>query len=186
MCSSDLGLTQGESNKIRGVAALTGVETDLHYFLEVIEAGAFDETDMSDVRLLFNHDANAIISRTTAGTLRVWVEGGNLHYESEVPDTTAGRDLIENLRNGNITQSSFQFRILDADWSYVKRNGVDRELHTIKKVERLFDVAPVTFPAYPTTVAEYRALRGEEKKAIDGKETQQYRQRQLQIITKTI
>jgi uncharacterized protein len=89
------------------------------------------------------------LGRTSAGTLRISVDEQGLRYELDVPNTTAGRDLKENMRLGNITQSSFAFTIgKDGDAWERAENGVD--IRTIKKVKRLYDVSPVSLPAYPS------------------------------------
>jgi len=83
-----------------------------------------------------------------------------LRYEFEVPDTQAGRDLITILERGDIDQSSFGFRV-DKDgqrFEDIKEGDKMVTIRTISKVSRLLDVSPVTFPAYPDTVALTRSF----------------------------
>jgi len=119
----------------------------------MIEPGAFDGTDMADVRALFNHDPNMLLARTSSGTLKLTIDEKGLRYEFDIPDTTAGRDLKELLARGDISQSSFGFTIDKEDWE--ERMGT-KPKRKIKKVKRLFDVSPVTFPAYTDTSAALR------------------------------
>ena len=80
-------------------------------------------------------------------------------YKFVAPDTTLGRDLLENIRNGVITKSSFAFTVDDEEWEKDKSGDV----RTIKKIKRLCDVAPVTYPAYNDTDVTAVAARNLEK-----------------------
>lgn len=131
---------------------------DLGGFIEEVDRGAFDGVLEDDVRALFNHDANFILGRTKSGTLRLSVDDKGLRYEFDIPDTSAGRDLKVSMERGDIDQSSFGFRVKEDEWRELDDGTVKR---TILELERLYDVSPVTFPAYPDTdVAkrEYRAF----------------------------
>lgn len=139
----------GKDVVIGHAAVFDSLSEDLGGFQERIERGAFDEVLENDVRAYFNHDPNYLLGRTSAGTLRLSVDEKGLRYELDVPNTTAGRDLKENMRLGNITQSSFAFTIgRDGDSWERNEDGVD--IRIIKKVNRLYDVSPVSLPAYPS------------------------------------
>lgn len=145
-----------ESRTIEGYAAIFNSETEMFggEWVERIAPGAFTEVMQDDVRALFNHDPNHILARTASGTLQLWQDGRGLGYRFEAPNTTHGNDLLENIRNGNITQSSFGFTIQD----YAMEYRGETEVFTITKVGRLFDVSPVTFPAYETTEVTARSI----------------------------
>ncbi len=146
--------------KIRGYAAMFNVMSeDLGDFVEVIEPGAFSDVLNDDVRALSDHVPHRILGRNKAGTLRIWQDEIGLGYEIDTPDTTVGRDLTVSLRRGDVDQSSFGFGMMPsgAEWSKLPDG---RRLRTIKKVARLYDVSPVTFPAYLATQSEMRALMG--------------------------
>ena len=138
---------------IKGIAAKVNSRTDLNWFDEVIEAGAFDDCLTDDVRCLFNHDPNQVLARTTAGTLKLSInEDGHLAYSYDTPDVTYAKDLETNIRLGNVSQSSFAFTIKEHKWTEPDReNKNENHLRTIIKVDRLFDVSPVTYPAYQDT-----------------------------------
>lgn len=142
---------------ISGYAAMFGHESeDLGGFREVIEPGAFAESiQHDDVRALFNHDPCVVLGRTPK-TLQLREDETGLFYEIDPPDTQAARDLLVSLQRGDISQSSFGFTVISqqVENPNEQRNYI---LRRVKKV-RLFDVSPVTFPAYPTTSAEVRAL----------------------------
>lgn len=153
-----------EKDVAGGYAALYNVRADLGWFEEEIAPGAFDDVLADDVRALFNHDANLVLARSIngQGTLRLFLDEKGLGYDFDIPDTTAGRDLKVNMELKNITQSSFGFAIEKEEW--VNREGNEKDLRIIKKFKRLYDVSPVTFPAYQdTTVAKrsYDAIKQE-------------------------
>lgn len=137
---------RGNKNIVVGHAAVYGkLSEDLGGFREMIKPNAFDSVLENDVRVFFNHDPNYILGRTKAGTAKISSDKTGLKYEFEVPDTQAGRDLLVSLERGDISQSSFAFSVDRDSWS--ERDG--RDIRTIEKVKRLYDVSPVSIPAYP-------------------------------------
>ena len=162
----ELRVSDGDNPKISGYAAKFGKwSLALGGFTERIKAGAFDEAlEISDVRALKNHDPNLLLGRTTSGTLKLSVNSVGLKYEVDPPDTTTGRDTIEEIRRKDITGNSFSFTVAEDDWKYNEDDTVQR---TIIKFGELFDVGPVTYPAYPDTTVAVRSLeafRGSDKK----------------------
>ncbi|WP_174889455.1 HK97 family phage prohead protease [Candidatus Williamhamiltonella defendens] len=128
-------------------------------FRELIKPGAFDGVLNDDVRALFNHDANFILGRTMAGTLALSVDERGLQYDISAPDTQTIRDLVlAPMQRGDIDQSSFGFRVAqDGEHWYEDDEGiVIREIH---RFSRLFDVSPVTYPAYQDTDSAVRSLK---------------------------
>jgi len=118
---------------------------------------AFDNVDMSGVIATFNHDFNNVLARSDSDTLRLSVDDYGLRYEFEAPNTTAGNDLLENVRVGNVKGSSFMFTVADSGTEWRKgEDGMDER--TIKQVERLIELGPVTVPAYPDTTVAKRDL----------------------------
>jgi HK97 family phage prohead protease len=157
----NLGLPElredGAFPKIRGYAAVFNqLSQPLGWGIrERIKPGAFKETiaNGADVRALFNHDPSQILGRNKAGTLRLEEDNIGLRYVIDPPNTTLGRDVIESIRRGDVTQSSFGFRSKDEE--YKKENGeFVRELVAVD----LFDVSPVTYPAYTGTSVSVRTL----------------------------
>lgn len=123
-------------------------------FVEQIRAGAFTRTIReADVRALFNHDPNIVLGRNKAGTLRLAEDTSGLHYEVDMPNTTVARDLVESMQRGDISQSSFGFATITEDWGFTER---DFPLRTLIEA-KLYDVSPVTFPAYLDTESTARA-----------------------------
>ena len=135
------------STTITGHAAVFNkLSSDLGGFREIIAPNAFESVLSDDVRALINHDPNLLLARTTSGTLNLEQTNEGLQYSFDVPDTTYGRDLIISMERKDITQSSFAFTIEDDSWETTE----DGEIRTINKVKQLYDVSPVTYPAYPS------------------------------------
>ena len=165
---------------VRGYAAtFNSPSGDLGGFIEQIDSSAFDETDMSDVRALFNHDQNYVLGRTVSGTLRLMKDEKGLAYEVDLPDTQLGRDMYESIKRGDISQSSFAFTIEDDEFRMEDGNVY----RTIKKIKRLYDVAPVTFPAYEATsvMARAKEFLNKDNKTEDNSNTDAIRQRELYL-----
>ena len=118
-------------------------------FYEYISPSAITQEtiDNSDVRALINHDESLILARSTSGTLELNVDEKGLKYRFDIPETSYGKDLAINMKNGNITQSSFAFTVAENgdEWS-TDEDGND--VRTITKIDKLYDVSPVTYPAY--------------------------------------
>jgi len=114
-------------------------------FRERIAPGAFRRAAASDdCRCLFNHDANQILGRTSSGTLRLWEDDRGLRYCCDLP--TWATAIAESVSRGDVSQSSFAFQVQDEDWDFTG----PLPLRTIRSA-RLFDVSPVTYPAYDAT-----------------------------------
>lgn len=115
-----------------------------------------------DVRGLFNHDDSVVLGRTGAGTLRLSVDAVGLRYEIDPPDTQAARDLIQSLRRGDISGSSFGFIPRDTSRREVAgdaASGKPAEMVIERNDVQLFDVGPVTFPAYAGASSGVRSSR---------------------------
>lgn len=147
--------------KISGYAAVYSRESGDLGFIEVIEPGAFEGADTTDIRALINHDEGKILGRTSAGTLTVNIDEVGLRYELELPNTTYGRDLAESMKRGDITQSSFAFSDVDDTWE--ERDG--KWFRSITKIRMLYDVSPVTYPAYNDTTVALRGMNAAKEAA---------------------
>ena len=148
----NIGVEKRESTGSESIPVIIGhaaifdtLSDNLGGFQERISPQAFDDVLDNDVRAFFNHDPNHLLARSSSGTLRLSVDEKGLKYEFDVPDTTSGRDLLVSMERGDITQSSFAFTVEQDSWNV--ENGTD--IRTIDKVKRLYDVSPVSIPAYP-------------------------------------
>lgn len=138
--------------KIAGYAArFNSVSGDLGGFVEQIAPGAFSRALASspDVRALFNHDPNFVIGRTTAGTLTLREDSKGLWMEAQPPDTQWARDMATSIARGDINQMSFGFSVPKGGDMWGRQDD-GTPLRTLVTVD-LFDVSPVTYPAYDST-----------------------------------
>jgi HK97 family phage prohead protease len=151
----------GMPKEIGGIAAVVNSVTDLGYFEEVIIPGAFDYalSREYDIRCLFNHEAELILGRTKAETCKVFVNAdGNLEY-TWIPDyeNPTHMSVVRSIMRGDITQSSFAFTIKEQTWTDSTKYGTMGK-RTITMIDELFDVSPVTYPAYSETEADARSI----------------------------
>ncbi len=161
LCVGNLEWREGTSDDspgtIFGEAAVFNRDSEnLGGFIEQIAPGAFaNALGSSDVRGLVNHNPDNIIGRLKAKTLRLTETKTGLEYEDDLPDTQAGRDIAASVKRGDISGNSFAFTTKTDKWEMVE-DGPDRR--TIIEVKELFDVGPVTYPAYPDTTVGVRSL----------------------------
>ena len=136
---------------VKGHASVYDSRSEFMGFYEYIAPGTFTQEliDKSDVRALINHDANLVLARSKngEGTLKLFADERGLAFEYELPETSYGKDLGINLKNGNISQSSFAFTVSPNgdEWSTDEEGN---DVRTITKIDRLFDISQVTYAAY--------------------------------------
>ena len=121
-------------------------EQDGVKYSERIEPTAFDDADMADVVFRIDHEG-AVYARTSAGTVNLWVDEHGLGQKTDLSKTQRAREIFSEIEAGNYPKMSFAFRVADDGDEY------DKETHTriIKRIAKVFDVSPVSFPANPTT-----------------------------------
>jgi len=149
---------------IKGHAAVFDMlSEEMMGFREKVAPGAFASSleRGDDVRALFNHDPNFVLGRTKSGTLRLSEDDIGLAIEIDAPLTQTIRDLVlEPIRRGDVDQMSFGFIVIEDAWNR------EDNIRTIMDVE-LFDVSPVTYPAYPDTDVAVRDIFAARKAAIE-------------------
>jgi HK97 family phage prohead protease len=149
--------SEGDTRTIQGYAAVfDSMSQPLMGFREVIRKGAFKKTVReSDIRALWNHDPNFVLGRKSARTLRLEEDDKGLLTRIFPPSTTWASDLMTSIERGDVSQMSFGFQMVKDHWLQPGKDGLPvRELLEV----RLFDVSPVTFPAYQQTEVHVRAL----------------------------
>jgi hypothetical protein len=164
-----------EYKMIEGVGAVMGVFTDMGWYREKISPIAFAGCDMTNVVSLFNHDSNEILSRTTGkqDDLTLTIENNQLKYKYQIKNECAEK-VAENIGLGFITGSSFMFRVKTDSWS-TGADGVDER--EILEIEKLYELGPVTFPAYQTTTVAARSK--DMSKPAEAKKDKYYYKKQL-------
>jgi HK97 family phage prohead protease len=146
---------EGDQRYIEGYAYVFGAIADLGGFTEEIVPGASSEVLNDDVRGLFNHEMNIVLGRNKAGTMTLMEDSRGLKYSIRYnPNDPDHVSVAEKIKRGDVSQSSFAFRVKDDKWE--TRNG--KEHRTILKLKRLIDVSPVTYPAYPDATVGMRSL----------------------------
>ena len=138
----------------KGHAAVFNKRADIGgMFFEQFAPGAFAKTvGEADVRMLINHDPSLILARTRAGTLRLSEDRKGLVVDADMAPTSYGLDLAVSMARGDVTQMSMAFRAIRDTWDEAGKIPV-RTVHEAA----LYDVSPVTYPAYDTTDAALRS-----------------------------
>jgi len=139
-------------------------------FRERIVPGAFARSLQDaarDVFALWQHDTSMPLARRSKGTLRISEDAKGLAVEIDLPDTSYGRDVAANVRSGLVDKMSFGFSVPPGGDTMTKErdeNGLPiRELRDVD----LFEVSPVTLPAYPDTSLSARSREAAEAIAAD-------------------
>ena len=155
-----------ENSIITGRPIVFNSRTDLGDCDEIIEAGALDKANLSDVRFLINHDLNKIpLARAKAGdsnsTMKISVDkdGMGISVELDTENNSEARALYSAVKRGDISGMSFMFSIDDEEWENLDSEHPTRH---IKSISQVVEVSAVTFPAYGTT-----EIYARDKKALD-------------------
>ena len=159
--------TEERGNIITGRPVVYNSVTDMGYYDEIIESGALNLTDLTDVRFLVNHDTKMIPlarSRRNNGnsTMQLSVDelGLNIDYISlDVENNSTSRALYSAVERDDISGMSFMFSIDDEEWENLES---DHPTRRIKKIGTIVEVSAVTFPAYDSTMIDARS-----KEALD-------------------
>lgn len=167
--------TEEGKKHIKGYAVLFETPTVVFGdWQEIIDKGAFGAvgdkpaTDLSDLRLLVNHEVGDLLARASIN-LKTEIDDTGLYIDAELPDTQLARDTWELVSKGIMDGMSFWF-VADV-WETDTDKKIDRILH----FKRVYEVSVVTFPAYPETVAVATEQTDEleEPPAADGERSEQ-------------
>lgn len=125
-------------------------------WVEIIDKDAFRNTDMSDVIMVVDHSQEVgdvlARSRNGEGTLQISVDDKGVMFRFPVPDTTVGRDVMQLIERGDISECSFAFWVKADEWRYdVPFGNKTMDERRILEVARLADLSIVVRGAYPTT-----------------------------------
>ncbi|MGO5053579.1 HK97 family phage prohead protease [Lachnospiraceae bacterium LCP25S3_G4] len=151
-----------ESLVIEGVPCVFDTETILykgkHYeYREKIDKGAFNGADMTDVIFNFNH-CGRVYSRTRNKSLELEVKKDGLHMISTLMGDDEGHaQLYRDIKSGLIDKMSFAFSVKESTYESIERSdGLNVEIRTVTKIDKLYDVSAVDIPAYDTTTISAR------------------------------
>lgn len=151
--NQELRALEDDSRLVEGYAVVFNSESnDLGGFKEIIDARALDGVvEKSDILCLLNHNEDkGILARSKygQGSLALEIDGRGLKYLFEAPKTALGDELLEGIKRGDISTSSFAFTVGKDNWE--KRDD-GSYLRTITSIKELFDVSPVYRAAYDAT-----------------------------------
>lgn len=171
-----------EGNIITGRPIVYNSRTDLGWFDEIIMPGALNQTDLTDVRFLVNHDVSRIPlarSRRNNGnsTMQLSVDDRGLNLDWVRLDTVnnaEARALYSAVQRGDITGMSFTFSIDSETWEDLESDHPTRK---IGKIGTVVEVSAVTFPAYESTEIYARS-----KAALDNARSTLENARQLKEL----
>lgn len=155
---TELRASEGDGARyITGHGAVFNQEAEIwDGIFEVVRPGAFLNTIQNeDVRALKNHDPNYILGRNRAGTLQLSEDEIGLAYRILLdPNVSYANDLYSSLSRGDISQSSYAFLPTSEKWSLREDGSELRELLAVQ----LFDVSPVTYPAFVGADSQARGI----------------------------
>lgn len=183
----DIELRADEGRHIEGYGSVFNSRSvDLGGFKEIIAPGAFDGViERSDVKCYLDHNPERGIlarSRNGKGSLALGIDERGLSYSFDAPHTNLGDEVVEGLKRGDYSQSSFAFTVESETWSK-EEDGT--YLRTINKVGDLFDVSIVANPAYTDTEVALRSLDKYKRDEEDDKEEEKPEEEQPENETPT-
>ena len=160
---ADIQEADAESYNVRGYATTfnepyTLFDAGDYRVDEQVDAHAFDECDMTDVIMQYDHEGR-VYARTSNDTLKLPIDEHGLGMNAYLGGTEGGRSLFGDIKGGYITKMSFGFRVGADDIKEREENGKIIYLRTIMKISKLYDVSAVSLPANDGTEISARSLR---------------------------
>ncbi len=139
-------------HELTGYASVFNTESVIAgLYREEVAPGAFAKTIKEhDIRALWNHDSNIVLGRNKAGTLSLSEDSHGLRTVIKAPDNEWGRPVVDAVKRGDITGMSIMFRAIKQEWTRPDEDSAEMPKRTLREA-KLFEVSPVTFPAFPTT-----------------------------------
>jgi len=162
--TADGGAQQPEA--FVGQAIVCGVRSEVlggpgFRFVEIIDPHALDEADYSNVEGVFNHDSNCLLGHTRSGSLTLTrtADGGLSYRIAYDPLDSDHVKVMRKIERGDVVGSSFMFTSAESDWTNEQTpDGGDLYVRTVSKIAKVYDVCPVTSPAYSDATAAKRSL----------------------------
>ncbi len=157
---SELRALQEDNDEmiIEGYAAVFETETDLGWCKEIISRNAFDNCNMNDCVLKYNHNDNCLIlARTRNKSLELLVDNHGLKIRAKLIDTTQNKDIYKMIKSKLLDKMSFAFSVRKQEWDY------ENDTRRITDISQLFDVSVVDVPAYDTTEIYARSKENYDK-----------------------
>ena len=153
---------------------------------EQIDARAFDETDMSDVIMQYNHEGR-VFARNSNGTLTLTSDEKGLRIRADLGGTEIGRQLYEEIKGGYTDKMSFGFRVGEDRREITENADNITVMRTITKIEKLYDVSAVSLPANDATSISARSsgegVSAEVKQELLAREARERQKQKIRILT---
>ena len=157
-------------------------EDDEIRVMEQIDAHAFDDTDMADVIMQYDHEGR-VFARIANGTLELTPDEHGLHVRADLGGTEIGRQLYEEIKGGYTSKMSFGFTVAADEELRKDEDGKTTYLRTITSIRKLYDVSAVSLPANNATEISARAFcEGVIAKAAEERRAAAERERQKRKI----
>ncbi|PEI37472.1 HK97 family phage prohead protease [Bacillus pseudomycoides] len=131
----------------------TTIKAPFGEYIEVIKRGALDKADLSDIRLLYNHDMSKIPLARTPKTMSFALDSTGLTMRAELPETEEGKSVYTAVRRQDLSGMSFAFKVPEGGSQFDAKTNT----RTITKIEKVYEFSICPFPAYPQTSVEARA-----------------------------
>lgn len=135
----------------------TQIGTGVNAYTEVIQRGALDGVNLNDTRLLYNHDMNKVPLARTPKTMQLSLSQAGLEMRAELADTEEARSVWTAVQRGDLSGMSFAFKVSENGQKWEKRAD-GRLYRMITKIQSLYEISIVPFPAYATTSVEARSI----------------------------
>lgn len=156
---SELRAMKDEEMIVEGYAAVFDSPTNLGWCTEVIDKNAFNNCNMQDVCMKYNHyDSLLTLARTKNNSLQLTIDDKGLKVRANLVDTTQNKDIYKSIKCGLLDKMSFAFSVRKQEWDY------EKDIRRILEIDKLFDVSVVDVPAYESTEIYARSKNKYEEK----------------------
>lgn len=140
----------------------TTINDPVGSYTEIIQRGALDGADLTDVRLLFNHDLNRVPLARTPRTMSLKVDPVGMTIRATLPNTESAREVYEAVKRSDLRGMSFAFKVPEGGDTYDPKTNT----RTINQIEKVYECSIVQFPAYGQTSVEARSVMTESQKRL--------------------
>lgn len=131
----------------------TEINDPMGSYMEIIQRNALEGIDLTDTRLLYNHDFSSVPLAKAPKTMELWVNEKGLNMRAVLPNTEQGRSVYEAVKRQDLDGMSFSFTTDDGGSQY----DVEKRTRVISKIRKIYECSIVPFPAYQTTSVEARS-----------------------------
>jgi len=139
---------------IEGLAIPFDTPAEIGGYTEIVRAGALEGVNLDGVLLCCNHNMADVPLARSPKTMTLTIGAVGLEFKANLPDTEQGREVYTAVKRGDMTKMSFAFSVAEGGDTF------ENNTRTITKIERIFEISPVNFPAYDNTAVFARNKGG--------------------------